>query len=96
MFPIPTPQEDGKCYYSRKNLTESPTATWAMGASPSLQKAYSRLPLLLTPTTPVALEEGFAATVTKDGKTDLGNGKDLGFSLVGGGIRSIDRLDEIR
>ena len=46
-------REDGHThtYYSSEPLQSSPSAVWMLHASDSKQKAYSRLPLLLTPST---------------------------------------------
>ena len=44
-------KENGSHYYSQSSLSESPTAMAILEAADSKEDAYSRLPLLLTPST---------------------------------------------
>ena len=60
-------REDGQTYYSSEPLQSSPFAVWMLHASDNKQKAYSRLPLLLTPSTSLQFPTGFfKATLTED------------------------------
>lgn len=59
-------KEDGHVYYAANPLQSSPTAVWILNAADTMQEAYSRLPLLVTPTASVPPPPGFAATLTGD------------------------------
>ena len=75
-------KESGTVYYSEKGLQESASAVRLLTAAASLQEAYSRLPLLFTPSQPkslppnlkvVLVEDIFHSGVaTTDGASDVG------------------------
>ena len=59
-------KEDGHTYYSSSHISSSPSAQAIFTASATFQQAYSRLPLLLSPSRSVPLPTNFKATVTPD------------------------------
>ncbi|CAE7309934.1 unnamed protein product, partial [Symbiodinium sp. CCMP2592] len=42
-------REDGHVYYSTEPILKSPTADWVIRCVESMEQAYARLQLLLTP-----------------------------------------------
>lgn len=56
----------GTLNYSFAHISSSPFAQAIFTASSTFQKAYSRLPLLLSPSRPVPWPANFAATVTPE------------------------------
>ena len=75
-------KESGKVYYASKPLSESLAAVCLLQASSSVQEAYSRLPLLLSPSEAQAFPSNLTVTLaddiyhgedaTTDGASDIG------------------------
>ena len=63
-------REDGHTYYCAEPVQSSPAAAWMLHASDSMQKACSRLTLLLTPTSSLKFPKDFTATLTEDIKEE--------------------------
>ena len=59
-------KEDGETYYCSQQLDQSPTARVLLRVSGSKSEAYSRMPLLRTPSRHVAWPEGCIATRVPD------------------------------
>ena len=74
-------KESGQMYYASKPLSASSSAMRVLQAAPDLQTAYSRLPLLLSPSKPRSLsrvtvklveDDFYQADATTDGASDIG------------------------
>ena len=59
-------KEDGHVYYASKTLHSSPSAVAVLGAAPDLQAVYSRMPLLLSPSTPMAFPADLEVTLAPE------------------------------